>query len=269
VVKDDLPARKEVTPLIIAHRGASAHAPENTLAAFRLALEAGVDGIEFDVRLAADGVPMVIHDATLRRTGRRDGRISAMTSDELGRVDVGSWFNSAYPRRAREEFAGEPVPTLVSALELLAPADVSIYIELKCDRADPTKLAASVCDVLRHSPLLPRIIVKSFDLNALNEVRRVLERAHVATLFQLSAGTLVRPGKIIRLATEIGARQISVHRSLARPRLARLCVEAGLPLIVWTVDDIRWLAKAHKLGIAGLITNDPARLIAHRAGQHR
>ena len=80
------------TPLIIGHRGASADAPENTMAAFREAIAVGADGIEFDVRLTRDGVPVVIHDSTLRRTGGLPQRIAEITQSELATIDVGSWF---------------------------------------------------------------------------------------------------------------------------------------------------------------------------------
>jgi len=86
-------------PLIIAHRGASAHAPENTLAALQLAVDAGAEGVEFDVRLARDGVPVVIHDETLARTALRPERVSDLTSDRLNQIDVGSWFNTKYPNK--------------------------------------------------------------------------------------------------------------------------------------------------------------------------
>ncbi len=121
MVKNDLSARKKVnrSPLIIAHRGVSAHAPENTLAAIRMAIDAGVDGVEFDVRLASDGVPVVIHDATLNRTGRHKGRVSAFTSNDLCQIDVGSWFNAKCPKLARSAFVGETIPTLWQVLQVL------------------------------------------------------------------------------------------------------------------------------------------------------
>jgi len=83
--------------LILAHRGASAEAPENTLAAFNLALQQGADGVELDVRLSADGVPVVIHDVRLERTTNGAGRVDALGARELRRLDAGSWFNQLYP----------------------------------------------------------------------------------------------------------------------------------------------------------------------------
>ena len=99
-------------PLIIGHRGASALAPENTLAAFRRAINDGADGIEFDVRLAKDGVAVVIHDATLERTtGSIRSRVSQLTAAELNAIDVGSWFR---PSESSRSFAGEKVPSCSS-----------------------------------------------------------------------------------------------------------------------------------------------------------
>ncbi|MBV9957612.1 MAG: glycerophosphodiester phosphodiesterase, partial [Acidobacteria bacterium] len=95
------PKNKEQRPslLIIGHRGASAAAPENTLVAFERAMADGADGVEFDVQLARDGVPVVIHDATLRRTGLKEGLIAELSSNELARTDVGTWFNRRFPAR--------------------------------------------------------------------------------------------------------------------------------------------------------------------------
>ena len=172
-------------PLIIGHRGASAHAPENTLAAFQLAIDAGADGVEFDVQLAKDGVPVVIHDATLERTGLRPERIAELTSKQLGKIDVGSWFNKKFPNKAKPEFANDTVPTLTQVLDLLKDTKGLIYIELKCGDADYEPLAKAVCDVIRQPHLLPQIIVKSFKLAAIPVVRFHLPDSQSPPLFEL------------------------------------------------------------------------------------
>ncbi|HHH81805.1 MAG TPA: glycerophosphodiester phosphodiesterase, partial [Chloroflexi bacterium] len=107
--------------LMIAHRGASAYAPENTMAAFRLAEAMGADGIEFDVKLTADGVPIVMHDATLDRTTDGSGEVARRTLNEIRKLDAGSFFE--------DSFAGEKVPTLAEVLETLGP-DMLLNIEL-------------------------------------------------------------------------------------------------------------------------------------------
>lgn len=252
-------------PLIIGHRGASAHAPENTLAAFQMALDAGADGIEFDVQMAKDGVPVVIHDADLRRTGLRDERVSDLTSKQLAVADVGSWFNARHAKKARPGFAEETVPTLAGVLELLAGSSGLIYIELKTGGGDFRPLVAAVCDTIRDSPLLPQIIVKSFRLAAIPEVRHLLPAVQTAALFEPSIMNILRRRKyIIAMAREFGAHQISLHRSLARPGLTALAADANMPVTVWTADDPKWIARCRRRGVGALITNDPMRMLAAR-----
>lgn len=252
-------------PLIIGHRGASAHAPENTLAAFRMAIEAGADGVEFDVRVAMDGVPVVIHDATLERTGLCPDKVADLTSRQLGKIDVGSWFNIAFPDKALAAFANETVPTLEDVLKFLKGFRGLIYIELKCADADFKPLARAVCDIIRSSPLLPQIIVKSFKLAAIPEVRHHLPEVQTAALFEPTIMDFLRRRKhILAIAHEFGVHQISLHRSLITRGLVKRAAEANMPVTVWTVDDPKWLTRSAKLGIAAIITNDPARLLAEQ-----
>ena len=267
MVENDLSAGKEMSnfPLIIGHRGASSNAPENTLAALQMAIDAGADGIEFDVQLAKDGVPVVIHDGTLRRTGLRSESIAELTSAQLGRIDVGSWFNAKYPKRARAEFSRETVPTLAQVLELCRDFDGLIYIELKVNVRDHVPLAAAVCDVIRDSPLVSQVIVKSFKLGAISEVRDRLPVVQTAALFEPTILDYLRPRKyMIVLAHEFGARQISLHHSLITRKLTSLAADARMPVTIWTTDNPKWIKRCQKLGIRAVITNDPAKMIATR-----
>src|SRR5215467_1491294 len=125
------------TPLIIGHRGASAVAPENTMAAFREATAVGADGIEFDVRLTGDGVPVVIHDSTLRRTGGLQHRVADLTSAEIAKVDVGSWF--------AESFTDETVPSLAELFTLFDTNDSTLYLEMKCDSSGEQRPLGEAC----------------------------------------------------------------------------------------------------------------------------
>src|SRR5882724_3259670 len=106
-------------PLVIGHRGSSAVAPENTIAAFRRAITDGADGFEFDVRLARDGQPVVIHDGSLQRTARIPGAVAQLTSAQLQKIDVGSWFNHQRPDSARSEYELETIPTLERVFDLV------------------------------------------------------------------------------------------------------------------------------------------------------
>ncbi len=252
-------------PLIIAHRGDSAFAPENTLAAFRSAIHAKADGVEFDVQLAADGVPVVIHDFDLNRTGGNKKRVSELTAGQLSNTNVGSWFNKKHPNLSRPEFANETVPTLDEVLKGLTDFDGFIHIELKALEGDHTALATAVCDAIRDSPKLAKMIVSSFKLGVIPEVRNRLPNVQTSALFAPEIMTFLRRREhIVAIAREFGAHQLSLHYTLAGRTIAELAAEAGMPMTVWTVDDPKWLLKCQKLGIGSLITNDPTRLLAAR-----
>ena len=253
-------------PLIIGHRGDSVHAPENTIAALRMAVDKGADGVEFDVRLSGDSVPVVIHDATLERTGARRETVAELTADELAKIDVGSWFNAKFARHANPAFANETVPTLSTLLERLRNFGGLIYIELKCGPADADRLVEAVCEILRDSPQLPQIIVKSFTLSAIAKMRCHLPEFQTAALFAPKIMDLLRRKKyIVPLALEFGAHQLSLHRSLAGRGLIGRAGDTGMPVTVWTADNPRWIKRCRTLGIGALITNDPARMISGRS----
>ena len=252
-------------PLIIAHRGASYYAPENTLAAFQLAIDQGAEGVELDVQLSSDGVPVVIHDSTLERTGLRMEHVADLRADELAQVEVGSWFISKHPKRSNPDHATETVPFLEQVLELLSGFKGLIYIELKADSGSFSALAKAVCDVIRSSPLLPQIIVKSFRLAAIPEVRCQLPTVKTAALFAPKIMSFLRRRKhIIAIAHEFGADQISLHRSMVTGGLVRRAAEANMPVTIWTADDPKWIGRCQKMGVGALITNDPLRMIGAR-----
>ncbi len=255
------------TPFIIAHRGASASAPENTIAAFTKALESGADGVEFDVRLSKDGVPVVIHDATLVRTAGINNRVSDLTAEQLAHVDAGSWFNSAYPERARPEFAAEGIPSLQTVLRLLESVAGPIYIEMKCDTEnDVSPLVDAVCREIRNSPLFERLIVKSFLLGVIPRARSVLPGLRTAALFAPQFMRLLRKEKyLINIALELGADHLSVHKALISRKLVRKAERSGLPVTVWTVNTPRWIVRATRQGVFAVITNDPSKMLASRA----
>ena len=124
-------------PLILGHRGASAIAPENTLAAFSRAMLDGADGIEFDVRLSRDGVPVVIHDASLRRTASVDIQVCDLTSEQLQRIDVGSWFrlklSAGRMSSSEPPYSDQRLPTLAQVLDLFNSNNGLLYLEMKSD----------------------------------------------------------------------------------------------------------------------------------------
>ena len=252
-----------IGPLIVGHRGASARAPENTLAAFSLAIEEGAEGLEFDVRLARDGVPVVFHDESLLRTGRTKALVSELTSAELARVDTGSWFEQA---GSNTEFKDERVTTLADTLQFLAGFDGIIFVELKSGGHDLEPLTEAVAAVLRDSPLLPQIIVKSFRLAAIPRLRMLVPGVRTAALFAPKIMTILRKEKhMVAIAAEFGANELSIHYSLATVKLMESAGKHGFPVSIWTADNPRWVKRGMTLGLKSIITNDPAKLLARRA----
>ena len=241
-------------PLIIGHRGASAVAPENTMAAFREAIAVGADGIEFDVRLTRDGVPVVIHDSTLRRTGGVSQRVADLTETELKKIDVGRWFKTG-------SFAGEGIPSLKELLELFETNDRSLYLEMKCHSpAEYRPLAEACCRLIDQYSFRERVVVECFQLPALEVLKEIDPDIKTAALFDR---VLTQQSAITR-ATEIGAMAIALHHRLARGELVKRAKQAGLHVAAWTIDDPIWIDRARAIGIDALITNDPARMLKSR-----
>ena len=254
------------SPLILGHRGASAVAPENTLAAFSRAIRDGADGIEFDVRLSRDQVPVVIHDATLKRTGLIDRHVAELTGAELQKIDVGSWFAERTQTPA-ESFDGEKLPTLVQVFELFGGISGVLYIEMKCNAGEGAALAAEVVRLSRESRLADRVVVESFDLAATAELKRIDAGIRTAALFEPKLTrpiSTVRRLKMVDIALGVGADEIALHHTLASPRVIEKAKREGMEIVVWTVDDPEWIRRARSLGIKALIANDPALMVRHR-----
>jgi glycerophosphoryl diester phosphodiesterase len=217
-------------PLIIGHRGASAVAPENTIAAFMSAILARADGIEFDVHLSSDGVPVVIHDDTLYRTHGLRRRVADLRGDELDQLGV---------------------PSLRELFELMADNDLMLCLEIKGSSAG---LAERCCELVREFSFSERVIVECFDLRVLTRVDGIKR----AALFDSRINT---DRRIIDSALAVGATVLALHHRLAKPRLVERAKAAGLRVVVWTVDDPAWIERAQAMGVEALITNDPAMMI--------
>ncbi|HEV7796855.1 MAG TPA: glycerophosphodiester phosphodiesterase family protein [Pyrinomonadaceae bacterium] len=252
-------------PLILGHRGSSAISPENTLAAFSQALSDGADGIEFDVRLSRDGVPVVIHDATLKRTGSIDRLVSELSAAELQEFDVGSWF--AASGKSTKTFSREKLPTLAQVFELFAGKSGVLYIEMKCDAHEGAALAAAVVARCRESRMTKRVVVESFDLAAIREVKKIDSAIRTAALFEPKLSrpiSTIRPLKTIAVAVNAGANEIALHHTLAAPRVIEKARREGLEVVVWTVDEAAWISRARSLGVKALIANNPAMMVRVR-----
>lgn len=258
----------EQTPLIIGHRGASAIAPENTLVAFEQAMSDGADGIEFDVRFARDRVPVVIHDAGLRRTGLKSIDVASLSSRELSEVDVGTWFNRRHPLRAKDEYTLATIPTLAQVFERFRDGRARLYVEMKCDSLNEGRpLAQAVSDLVRDYSLFDSVVVESFAHQSIAWIKRLDSRLRTAALFEPG---LSRPfpsaRRIIERAVAFGADEIALHRTLAGRRVAAEAARHGMSTVVWTVDNPSWKERARRYGVHAIITNNPALMRADPTG---
>lgn len=257
------------SPLIIAHRGASAVAPENTLAAFERAIREGADGIEFDVRLARDGVPVVIHDATLKRTGLVSGKVTELSSEELQGIDVGTWFvrtGGTSPDNLNYDFSNEKIPSLRQVFDFFSSNNGLLYLEMKSEKRDGTRLAAEVVRTIRDYSLSERVIVECFDLSLIRAVKNIDPAIRTAALFEPKRSgriSFVRR-KLAEIAKAHGADEIALHHKLATLGAIEKAKRLGLGVVVWTVVNPEWLVKARSLGVSALITNNPALMLHFR-----
>ncbi len=224
--------------LTIAHRGASARYPENTLRAFIAAAELGADMCEFDVRMTRDGEVVVIHDATVNRTTDGRGRVAEMDAAELGRLDAGVRFGA--------QFRGARIPTLAQAAVALAARGCGMDVELKVQG-----LEARVCAILRKSGAAARAIVSSFDWPQLRLVAADSPDMRLALLAEKDAAAL------LRAAAEMRAFAIAPRFDMADAQLCAAAHRAGLAVYAWTVDDAAEMRRLIAAGVDGIMTNDP------------
>ena len=237
--------------LVIAHRGASGHAPENTLSAFRKAVAHGAPFIETDLQLSRDARFVAIHDSTVDRTTGGSGAVHDLTLAELRRLDAGSWFGS--------EFAGEHIPTLEEILDFAKKHDVVFYLELKPSGSwgGEHALIAS----LRESGEIPRTVVISFDASILDAVRKIEPTLMTGLLYD---GQLDKP---LDRAVEIGARQLAVRGDLVTPALLTEARKKDLQVVCWTVNHPAHMRLLIDAGVDGIMSDYPDRLVAAQKKQ--
>lgn len=245
--------------LVVAHRGASTLAPENTLAAGRAAAHVGAAAWEFDVALSRDGVAVLMHDESPARTtdvarvfpDRAKARLDSFRLDELRRLDASARFIRPPEVDALgiDPSAAEPVPTLDEALALCVELGLRPFVELKTDDA---ALAAAVAAGLRRHELVGQAVAISFKTKALRLVKKQLPELRVMPLYSREL-----PQDPVAEALELGACGIDVHFDAASPELSRALKAAGLALNVWTVDNPSTMRRMAALGADQITTNVP------------
>lgn len=232
-------------PVIFAHRGASAYAPENTLAAFNLAVEQGADGIELDAKLSADGHVVVVHDPTLERTTGAPDQVKNMALDDLRALDAGSFFS--------EKFKGEKIPTLEEVFETLGKKTL-INVELTNYTTRHDHLVETVCMLVKRFGLQDRVLFSSFLGSNLSEVRSYLPRAQT--------GLLTLPGILGAWHRSFGfafGKYDALQPNLKNTTQEQIYFVHRLKrrVHVWTVNEARDMRRLFKWGVNAIFTDDP------------
>ncbi len=233
-------------PAVIAHRGASAHAPENTLAAFELAVQQGADAVEFDVKLTADGQVVVLHDQTVDRTTDGRGDLRAFSLAALRELDAGARFS--------EQFRGQRVPTLEEVFETVGRR-VRMNIELTNYATPLDSLVPAVVALVRRFGLEKQVLFSSFFPHNLRQAKRLLP--------EVPCGLLTWAGWMGWWGRAVGFRAgvyQAIHPNLQDVDAARVrrWQAAGRRVHVWTVNAEADLARLFAEGVDGVFTDDPA-----------
>lgn len=239
-------------PLIIAHRGDSAHRPENTLASFASALEVGTDLIELDVQLTRDGHPVIIHDPTVERTTDGQGPVVGLTLAEMRRLSAG------YPTRFGSDYAGQRVPTLAEVLGFLR-GRCKVMIEIKPEAvtadAQAGVEALTVADV-RKAGMEKDVALISFSRTALLRCRDLGPEILRGHLFAKG-----EPGDVIAGAQEISSELVMPHKAMLSVELRDRARGAGLKVATWVVDEPQELQGLARYDLYGVGSNRPGVLL--------
>jgi glycerophosphoryl diester phosphodiesterase len=222
-------------PLVLGHRGAPGDAPENTLRSFALAMEQGADGVEVDVRVARDGVPVVVHDPAMAREGGRPVVVAER-----------DW-------PALQQLSASRLSSFEQACSWAAAAGAWVNVELKVPGAEGAVLAE-----LRRTGLLPRCFLSSFDAGVVAEVGR---RAPESVRFLLLEAW---DAEAHRLVVESGAAGVCLAVDAADALTLEVLHNEDLPVVVWTVNDRARMVELFRAGVAGIITDVPALAVAAR-----
>ena len=234
---------------IFAHRGASGHAPENTLEAFRLAVQMGADGIELDVHLSKDGELVVIHDETVDRTTNGTGLVCSKTLAELKELDAS---------KGMEGYAGARIPTLGEVYDLIRDTGLLINVEIKTDVIQYADIERKCLELEQEKGMQGRIIYSSFNHYTIANILAQDPQAQTGLLYMSG---LYQPWEYAKYT---GAKYIHPYTpNLFLPGLVEGCLKNGIGINLWTINDEKTMMECLKYGV-GIITDYPDRAAALR-----
>lgn len=228
---------------IIAHRGFSQIAPENTIAAFKAALEHNADGVEFDVQLSADGIPVVIHDPTLNRTTNGRGKVASKTLAELKALEAGNWFTPL--------FAGEKIPTFQEVLDLFKDSEVKLYAEVKQAHLWQENHIEQFVTTIVSQGWQHRCIVASFDADFLNKI----DDSHLTVGYHVSKSSEYAKKLNYAVARNSAILLCEYSLLLKHSDLIAIARQQSVDIVAWTVDKKEDLERLTQRNITRIITN--------------
>lgn len=235
---------------IFAHRGASKLAPENTMQAFQLAYKIGADGIETDVQLTKDQVPILIHDESLHRTTDGTGLLKDYTYDDLKHLDAGSWFSS--------KFEGASLVTLEEFLTWIEDKPLKMNIELKNNIVDYKHIEALVYEQIKQFNLQNRTIISSFNQNSVKRFSKLSDDIETALLLSK------RVRNPISYVKESEANALHAKHTLLSKRLVEECNSNQFPIRIYTVNRPSRIMRCYKLDCDGIFTDVPHTAIEYQ-----
>jgi len=239
----------KIEPPVIAHRGASAYAPENTLAAFKKARDLGVSWVELDVMLAACGELIVFHDETLDRLSAVKGSVSEFTFEALQKIDVGSWFDP--------QFSAERIPTLKQVLEFLQQNNMAVNIELKPLPGQEQELAQKVLGLLAQvwPSYLPAPLLSSFSVEALQALRANSAACGLGLLMEELFPNWQSIQKTLQCVS------LNINQAVINAESIKILQSAQLPLLSYTVNNPWRARELFSLGVSAFFTDCPDRIL--------
>ena len=242
-------------PLVVAHRGASAYAPENTIAAFELAIELSADALELDLRQTKDSVLIVLHDSDVDRTTNGNGNVKDFTFIELQKLDAGSWFN--------KKFSDQKIPSLQEVIELLDDTTL-IIIELKEGNETYPGIEERVVEIVKQNKIESQTILKSFDPNVLDRLRNLEPDIPLLYVYALRIpwlGLIIDRGVTFDSVYDLDVEYLQPHRFFLSRSFVEDAHSKGFKIISWGVNSTEAINESVEYGVDGIETDYPDRVI--------
>ena len=240
--------------LILGHRGASKYAPDNTRSAFELAIEMGADGVETDIHLTKDGIPVIQHNYTIDRNSNGSGWVEELTLDELSVLDFGSWFS--------DDFKGERILTLDECLEIADKNMSLINLELKRATVKRSAIVEATMEIVKKHKMQDRVLISSFDHKLVKKAQLLCPEVLTGALYDEAEVDQENIGEILADAPayieKLGFDFANPHiHYLVEEGLMQRYNEKGIGVAVWTVDKPYVAKQCFKQGVKCIITNRP------------